>query len=621
MSDKENTSPSVSESSRTGYEPRYGGTFSASATSSTDGMKGKLEATSEAVPLPLSSSSSSSQPIFYKTSSSGHGLFGDSSVPSTLPSMPKLAGHTPADYSNWKVKAESYFITNGLSEIVTMSPVESLTLATQIDSHAHATISLRAIWNRLHLKAFGAIKTAVEPILGESFFTLIGVEQEKQGSFSVYNCPEDQLSSRFMYGNAHYLWLLIKNHLQHYTAHDITTLIRKYMNLKYNINEDPVEFRRIFDDTVRELNLAGVVMPEQCHMAVWYGAIPSEYESLRLALGANLKLKWQDIYEALVNQYSASKQKRPTRSSTGDDKILAAVDHNQSQFNKQNKDRINRRLNKYHCDYCNRDGHTSDRCYKLTADKQNSGDFKFNGSNKTDSDSEKDDDHTAPFIEDSILAQFSCSNGINSDTDELAAPSVTHDNNNPRTVHFIFDSAATTHVTPVKHIVEEMRSTPETSMSTAIVGRRSFIDKRGKVRLNDKWTLSDVAYLPNATASLISEGRLADAGYSIYKNKEFIVVRDANDRVVLRGPRVNRLWVFTINGTPPRPKSSNTIIPSKPLSSSKPVESSSRSSTSSTQHNSIPKKTSGASSNLNRGNFTTGIPTTNSRSSSAVKSS
>ena len=36
-------------------------------------------------------------------------------------------------------------------------------------------------------------------------------------------------------------------------------------------------------------------------------------------------------------------------------------------------------------------------------------------------------------------------------------------------------------------------------MSTALSGHRSIINKRGTVRLNDKWTLRDVAYVPQAS--------------------------------------------------------------------------------------------------------------------------
>ena len=129
-------------------------------------------------------------------------------------------------------------------------------------------------------------------------------------------------------------------------------------------------------------------------------------------------------------------------------------------------------------------------------------------------------------------------------------------------------------------------------MSTAISGQRSIINKRGKVRLNDKWTLRDVAYVPQATSSLISEGRLCDAGYDIYKNKDFIHVRK-DGKIVLRGVRANRLWVYTVNGaTSTTPRPIDTLVASKPLpkQAEKPDQSEEKSQSSTQSNRRIPKK-------------------------------
>ena len=148
-------------------------------------------------------------------------------------------------------------------------------------------------------------------------------------------------------------------------------------------------------------------------------------------------------------------------------------------------------------------------------------------------------------------------------------------------------------MTPVKRIVEDLNDAPAMTMGTAINGQRSIITKRGKVRLNEKWTLRDVAFVPNASISLISEGRLADAGYTIIKNKDFVIVRNSQDKVVLRGPRVNRLWLYTVDGKTPDKKPTNTIIPSKPLAQKNVTFSDSsekKDNPAPTQHRTIPKK-------------------------------
>ena len=96
-----------------------------------------------------------SQPgISYRYGSPG-GLFGDSSIPSTLPAMTKLAGPSAHQYSDWKMKATTYLQTNGLIEVSTLKPSESLELANQIDGGSRSPIQIKALWVRLHSKVYG----------------------------------------------------------------------------------------------------------------------------------------------------------------------------------------------------------------------------------------------------------------------------------------------------------------------------------------------------------------------------------------------------------------------------------------------------------------------------------
>ena len=85
------------------------------------------------------------------------------------------------------------------------------------------------------------------------------------------------------------------------------------------------------------------------------------------------------------------------------------------------------------------------------------------------------------------------------------------------THHFILDSGATSHVAISRRMFSEIKSVPESLMSTAIKGNSCAIRERGTVYLNDKWKLTDVAYVKNGAANLISEGRIVDAGFGILK--------------------------------------------------------------------------------------------------------
>jgi hypothetical protein len=378
----------------------------------------------------------------------------------------------------------------------------------------------------------------------------------------------EDLDLYFKSDNSNYLWNKIKVKLERFTTSDLTKIVDKYMSLKYSTRTNPIEFKNQFDGIVRELELAGVNLPDRLHLAIWFKAISPELDALKQALNANANIKWEDVHEALVSQYS---NKKIIPSERKDEKAQAVFDQrkknikfkrDQPKFNKDND--LDRTKGKYtgkqHCEYCEKDYHTINNCLAYKRDQEAAA--RLNKSKSHNSDSELDDPYAAVFIEDELATTLKpdLADAFNfQDEEELVVAGI--ESSNP--VHFLFDSAATTHVTPNKQIINNLDSAPSVTMSTALNGQRSIINKRGTVRLNDKWTLLDVAYVPQASTSLISEGRLCDAGYGVYKNKDFVHVRDKNDKVVLRGVRANRLWVFTVNGNVPTGRPLNTIIPTK----------------------------------------------------------
>lgn len=525
--------------------------------------------------------------IRYSGGSSG--LFGDTSIPSSITAMPKLVGPSAHQYNDWKLKATNYFSTNGFSEVATMEPLASLDLAITIDSGARAKAQIKALWVRLHSRVYGAIRTAVEPIVGTSFFEEIESDTTALTATEVFTATESRLNTDFKSGCAYYLWDSIRRKLEQFTPHDLSRLVERYMNLKYAPRSNPIECRTSFDNSVRELKLAGLTLPDKLHLAIWYKALPPELDSLRQALGAKSNLQWKDIYDAIVNQYSSKKASRNTERS--DEKANAVLENDEKK--KKDAIRFKRGNNKSqfkagdkvkkHCNFCDRDYHDISECRTYKGAQAS---ILANKKAKKTSDSELDEDHAAVFVEDEVAATFQ----TQSANELVAIGKDSTSNSNP--IHFLFDSGATTHVTSVKHILNDINNSPIMTMSTAISGQRSIINKRGKVRLNDRWTLCDVAYVPQATSSLISEGRLCDAGYEIYKNKDFIHVRK-DGKIVLRGVRANRLWVYTINGTTSTaPRPIDTIIASKPLSkqAEKPDQSEEKTQPSTQSNRRIPKK-------------------------------
>ena len=540
----------------------------ASGSGSTGSGSGSTESTSGSSQATLSDYSSTSfnvAPSLRITGSSGsNGLFGDSSVPNTLPTMPVLTGPSAPQYSEWKNKCLSYFQTNGLTEIVTTSAADSLQLAIDIDGGARPFASIKGIWFRLHSKIYGTIRTATEPIVGTTFFDEIDAESKNntKDGFNIYTASNNPNStdwiSQFKSNNANYLWDKLKDKLQRFTPFDTTRLVDKYMSLKYLINQDPLMFRREFESLVRELRLVGVVLSEPFHMAIWYRALPNELESMKQTLGVDTDLTWEKIYDRLQSHYSSTLSKSGSRKTmlSGTEQICPGIEYDQdeprSNIN-QYKDKKKKKKKQFnadptdgekYCEFCTIDTHDTSECYSVKKEQKRLQHIMAR-TNKSAYSSSSTTHFTATLIESELAAAFAPEADGDTDYDKDEEQVNLAGDESP--MLFIFDSGTTTHVTPHKHYLTNIQNVPEVNMTTAVRGQHPTIRQRGIVKLNDTWSLSDVAYLPNATSSLISEGRLCDAGFTITKSQELLTV-SKNGRVWLRGVRVNRLWVYCPRG-------------------------------------------------------------------------
>ena len=150
------------------------------------------------------------------------GLFGDTSIPSTITAMPKLTGPSAHQYNDWKLKATNYFSTNGLAEIATMEPISSLELAVIIDGGARPKAQIKALWVRLNSRVYGAIRSAVETVIGTSFFEEIEADTTALTVTEVFTAAEGRLNTDFKSGCAYYLWDSIRRKLEQFTPHDLS---------------------------------------------------------------------------------------------------------------------------------------------------------------------------------------------------------------------------------------------------------------------------------------------------------------------------------------------------------------------------------------------------------------
>lgn len=526
-----------------------------------------------------------------KPASNPGGLFGDTHFPSTLPAMPVLQAKNAAEFNKWKTQAKSYFQSHGLSHFVLKPNKESLQKALADDQGNRTPYQVRTLWINCHNKIFGIIRTAVEAKLGTVFFDRL----EALGDIDVSNVPVEEAGwlNEFKWGNAQFLWSSLADELMVFHPHDLAALVGNYLSLRFHVGDDPVAFNNKFESVVRDMEVADLILPDKLHMATWYRALPDELNSLKQTLSANPELTHQDIYKALVSHTQASKNGAEQRRGhkPGTEQAAAAIE-SQPKGKNQNRGKPARTSSKY-CNHCQKDNHNQADCYKLKAMKEatrNALNSKRGQRRRESSDSDNEPEHSACLFEGDLPEHEALTCDENDDDgDEHAAAAM--EGPSDRSVFFVFDSAATTHVVGDRRLLIDPQSVPELTMTTAVRGRSAQITTRGKIRLNKNWNLLDVAHLPNAHANLLSEARLCDGGYSIFKDKDFVRVCKDN-KTVLMGYRVGRLWVYPVGGKStdlPAKKRVNTLQRREPRPS---VQANSASSSSPpAPSRTIPKKT------------------------------
>jgi Pol polyprotein, beta-barrel domain/gag-polypeptide of LTR copia-type/Zinc knuckle len=484
----------------------------------------------------------------------GGGLFGATSMPATLSAMPRLLGQTHEEYTEWRPKAQTWLQANSLSEVTVGVPAESLGKAIKMDCDQHHPQYLRGMWLNLHQKATASIQAATEAVLGQSFFNAIEDDQARMGVFEICNTdPEDPNTFKeFIQNNANHLWERIRAKCGTVTPQRLGTLMKRYTSLSYSTTQKPEDFRKEFEKIVNELAQNGMEIPEKCHMAMWYNALPAELSALRQGLNARKELTWQDIYDALQSQFS----KHKAQPHKGEEQALLSAEGGRQRKKKQEN------LSRVKCYNCDKMGHYASDCLKpdRRGQRGDDGSSKKNKRVKHNKQSQLADDeldeskfeYGMPLIEEEemvlAMAELDRQKGV-ADRQTEAWP-----------VHFVFDSAATSHVTPYRSIVKNLRHVPDVRMATAMDGVTLTVTQRGTVQVSDNIIIKDVALLPKAHISLLSEGRLADSGCTIIKNKEWVKVTDESGKTLLRGVRAGKLWTVTVGRPQLKKRPLNTIL-------------------------------------------------------------
>jgi len=500
-----------------------------------------------------------------KYSTSG-GLYGLTAMPTSIGALAKLPGQTHEEWLEWKTRVKTQVWANSIGEVVEKPAWESLKLAQVADEiesgvTMHAPNFLRHMWLNLHRKACAALRLATESALGGAFFDAIEAEQDSVGEFDVTSADPSDAGTfeKFFNENANYLWLRIKEKCGRPTLQHRAGLVKKYSSLQYNPTQKPEEFRREFEKVVNDLEQQGTTLGDDFHTAIWFNALPPEYNALRQGLNARPDVKWTDIYEAIQSQYQ--RQKGRNARAGGGESAYGAL---------ENRSRKGRDPTNVECFKCGKKGHFIRDCKekKRKADDGVAGAGPRGGSGgrqrtrerrarlHSSTDDELDPsnfDLVTPFMEKELVAAFAAA-VTEDEKDEDVAPA-----------HFIFDSAATSHVTHRADIIKGLSDSPEVEMGTALRGASVMIKQRGSVKLTDRWLLKDVALIPKATVNLISEGVICDAGCAIYKDKDKIEIIGDKGKVLFSGQRSGKLWTLTVNGEAPKKRSSNTLADAEEL--------------------------------------------------------
>jgi len=215
------------------------------------------------------------------------------------------------------------------------------------------------------------------------------------------------------------------------------------MALKLQAESDPTVFRRQFTSALKELKTAKISLHEEVLMSVWLQALPRELSTLKQALGARSDLKWMDIYEALVGDYSSrmfsraagSNNRQPAESAS----VANETQHRDHRDHQQKKRKFSVRKV---CSFCKKGTHSEDKCWSKHPH------LRPNHNTRTRRSQEDTDDgveHYMPFVDAEILNQFNEQQSEVVSESALASPEQLPNDNVP-SLHFIFDSAATSHV-------------------------------------------------------------------------------------------------------------------------------------------------------------------------------
>ena len=228
-------------------------------------------------------------------------LLTSTNTTSSLSTPPKLGATDAASFADWKVKFKAYCMMVGLYEVLTTKYEDLLDQLAVNDKAAGGTRPKAVIASQLkqqHQKVFGAIVLAVSEVTGTGLISEMEIEQSGQVGFIATN--------------ANLLWVKLEQVYEKKTVYSILHVWQKLFSLQYVDGQNPLEFKKAFDQFILQLNQIddsvkpGQKVSEGFKAAIWLNALPASLESTSQNLLLKPKVEVDEIYQALIRRYESN---------------------------------------------------------------------------------------------------------------------------------------------------------------------------------------------------------------------------------------------------------------------------------------------------------------------------
>ena len=420
-----------------------------------------------------------------------------------ISSFPQLKSTDPTTFTAWKNKFKSYCLMTGIAKVVFHSHNQSMKEAIEYMNSYSPGCSADLVamkYKELHSKAFGALALAIEPAVGATIINEIEAEQMKN-------------PSSFIDSNANVLWTKLTDRYEKKSAYATLSIFKQLISLNHPQGETPVQFRQKVDQLLLQLNRTedevkpGEKLSEGLKAAIVLNALPSYYNNtIQTLLAQPVAPTMETIFTALqrLHDTTESRTKAASAVSVGQDNDVSANAMYGNNTDKQDKRRPKG-------NYKGRKPREDNQPKKEESNDETVN-FFF-----TEVPSDRNDTgYSIQQVEYPNQTSNQSSDEYDSDsiTDDMVYPANENGDYYNGRIEFILDTGASRHIVFDRSLIREMKNIEPVTMKCAL-NKRAEIRQLGRVRVNQKVILNNVACVPQCGANLVSVSQLWKAGAKV----------------------------------------------------------------------------------------------------------